>query len=84
VGLLIVEASDTPVEPPSEKYCTTANSLKRVTLASGHITSDVDAEEFLNEVYGLLCQVEQAKIQPRSWRHFREEEEVIYVSQIRP
>jgi hypothetical protein len=39
---------------------------------------DTDAENFLNEVYEFLCKVEQGEVEPRVWRYFRDEEEVLY------
>jgi hypothetical protein len=54
------------------------SSAKRVKLASGHITSDVDADEFLNEVYDFLCRVEEGKVEPRDTGRFRDEDEVKY------
>lgn len=49
-----------------------------MSLASGHITRDTDAEDFLNEVYEFLCRVEQGEVEPIVWRYFRGEEEVLY------
>ena len=47
-------------------------------MASGHVTSNADAEEFLNEVYEFLCKVEEGEVEPKAWRYFRGEEEVLY------
>ena len=55
-----------------------AKAIDRVSLASGHITRDVDAEDFLNEVYEFLCKVEHGEIEHKAWRCFRDEEEVVY------
>ncbi|KAF2125603.1 Metallo-hydrolase/oxidoreductase [Dothidotthia symphoricarpi CBS 119687] len=54
------------------------NKIKRVSLASGHTTSDADAEFFLDEVYEFLCKIEQGEVESRPWRKFRGEEEVLY------
>ena len=76
--LLTVAVSDVPVNQSLEKLPITTSTTKRVSLASGHTTSDADAEEFLNEVYEFLCKVEQGKVEHKAWRHFRGEEEVLY------
>jgi len=76
--LLTVAVSDVSVNQSLEKLPVTTSTIKRVTLASGHTTSDADAEEFLNEVYEFLCKVEQGKVEHKSWRHFRGEEEVLF------
>ncbi|ORY16777.1 beta-lactamase-like protein [Clohesyomyces aquaticus] len=51
---------------------------KRVTMASGHGTSNVDAENCLKDVYDFLCQVQKGDIEPRDWGSFRGEELVCF------
>ncbi|KAH7408798.1 beta-lactamase-like protein [Phaeosphaeria sp. MPI-PUGE-AT-0046c] len=61
--------------PASSSPPTSSSPLR---LASGHITSDVDAEDFLQEVYSFLCEVQTGTLEPRFYRRFRGEEEVLY------
>ena len=75
---LTASVSDNLAKSSSEDMPIKARAINRVRLASGHITSGADAEDLLNEVYEFLCKVEQGQVEPRAWRYFRGEEEVLY------
>ena len=78
--MLTAAASDDPVKPSFKNLPVKIRAINRVSLASGHITKDADAEDFLNEVYEFLCKVEQGEVESRVWRCFRGEQEVLYES----
>jgi hypothetical protein len=78
LSLLTAAVSDNLVKPSFENQPMKTRSINRVSLASGHITREADAEDFLGEVYEFLCMVERGEVEPRVWRYFRGEEEVLY------
>jgi hypothetical protein len=75
---LIGTVLDSPATMSGEKLPFTTMAVKRASMASGHNTSDTDAEEFLSEVYEFLCTIERGEVESRAWRHFRGEDEVLF------
>ena len=62
----------------SEQEIPQGKLLQRVKLAGGHITSDADAEEFLEKIHGFLSKIQRGEVKSSPWRKIRGEQDSLY------